>query len=63
MENSFFRHNSADQDKRLDAELLSVEGLSVYRPKVSVAESSDFAGRKPFNTVFGESVIGWVEKF
>lgn len=35
MSNSFVRRNSADQEKKLDAELVSVNGLAVYRPRTS----------------------------
>lgn len=37
MTNSFFRHNSADQDKKLDADQVQVNGLDVYRPRVGFA--------------------------
>lgn len=36
MSDGFTRRNSADQDKKLDAEALSVGGLDVFRPRVQV---------------------------
>lgn len=39
MSNGFFRHNSADQDKKLDAVALFVEGVEVYRQRVAVSPS------------------------
>jgi hypothetical protein len=34
MSDGFFRQNSADQDKKLDAELAQIQGLEVFRQRV-----------------------------
>jgi hypothetical protein len=39
MSDDFYRFNSADQDKKLDAELLTVNGLPVYQLRVQAAQA------------------------
>jgi hypothetical protein len=37
MSDSFFRRNSADQEKKLDADQVNLQGLEVYRQRVAFA--------------------------
>lgn len=43
MSDGFFRHNSADQDKKLDAEVLEVGGVSVHRQRVEIGDKTQQA--------------------
>ena len=40
MSNDFVRRNSADQDKKLDAEKLELAGLAIYRQRVALAPNA-----------------------
>lgn len=40
MSNSFYRYNGADQDKKLDAEKLTLEDYEVYRQRVMLAPNA-----------------------
>jgi hypothetical protein len=68
MSNSFFRRNSADQDKKLDTEVVVVEGLDVHRLRVQplapsytlrlndTGTGTVYVGEAPIGSAEGDSV-------